>query len=297
MIPRVALPALLLLCAARSTVAQEPNPLEAEVARLEAADQKAPPARGAVLFLGSSSIRLWDLAKSFPGRATINRGFGGSTFPDAIEFLPRLVTPHAPRVVVVYSGDNDLAAGRTPEQIVADWRTLASGIERAVPGVELVVLGIKPCPSRWALIEKVRLANQGIEASTRGHKNQRFLRIEADMLGKDGKPRPELFREDGLHLSPAGYEVWTRLLTPVLDELAAKEQEPFQPLLGKTLAEAEAWLKAHTVRAPADGKTRVRAVRPIRIDGEPQLVSEDHRKDRVNVAVEAGKISAIDGVY
>lgn len=285
------------------SVAGEPDPFEAEVAKLEAADKKSPPPKGGVLFLGSSSIRAWDLAKTFPGRAVVNRGFGGSTFPDATRLVPRLVTPHAPKVVVVYSGDNDLKNGRTPEQVVADWTALVEALKQAVPEVHVVTIGIKPSPDRWNLIEKTRAANAAIRAAVEKDPRQRFVAVEEAMLGKDGKPRPELYFVDGLHLSPAGYQVWTGLLAPVLDELGGEGEKAegkmgaFQGLIGKTVAEAEAWLKQNPTPSPDHPETNVTVVRPIRIDGEDLALTMDLRGDRLNVVVEQGKITAVDGVY
>src|SRR5690242_4123501 len=95
---------------------------EKDIAAFEKSDRDRPPPKNAVLFVGSSSIRLWDLAKSFPDVPTINRGFGGSQLADSVHFAPRIVLPYEPRVVVLYAGDNDLAAGKTPEQVHADFR-------------------------------------------------------------------------------------------------------------------------------------------------------------------------------
>lgn len=304
---------LLFLSIIPVALAKDPEPFEAEVAKMEATDKQSPPPKGGVLFLGSSSIRAWDLPAAFPGRAVINRGFGGSTFPDATRLVPRLVTPHAPKIVVLYSGDNDLKNGRTPEQVVEDWRALVVALQKAVPDVEVVTIGIKPSPSRWNLIEKTRAANAAIEAAVKKDKRQRFVGVEKAMLGADGKPRTELYLKDGLHLTEAGYEVWTTLLEPVIDELVSgkgrkkpqkeqggpdkgKPKDPFQALIGKTVAEAQAWLKANPTPSPDHPGTNVTMVRPIRIDGEDQLMTMDLRGDRVNVVVVNGKITEIDGV-
>lgn len=298
-IPRSLL--LLLLPLIPAAAAKDPDPLEAEVAALEAADRASPPPAGAVLFLGSSSIRGWDLAKSFPGRAVVNRGFGGSTYPDATRFLDRLVTPHRPKVVVLYSGDNDLKSGRTADRVVADWKALVAALRKAVPDVKVVTIGIKPSPDRWSLVEEARRANAAIREAAAADAGQRFVAVEAAMLGKDGKPRPELYQRDGLHLSRAGYEVWTKLVTAALDDLAGEGaqggEQGLQALVGKTLEEAQAWLKANPTPSPEHPGTNVTMVRPIRIDGEDLALTMDLRGDRVNVVVEGGKISAVDGVY
>ena len=88
------------------------RPLGSRDRRFEAADKQTPPPKDAVLFVGSSSIRLWDLKKSFPDLVAINRGFGGSQMSDAARHARRLINVYKPRLIVLYEGDNDLNARR-----------------------------------------------------------------------------------------------------------------------------------------------------------------------------------------
>src|SRR6476659_6230466 len=90
---------------------------EKDVAAIEKRLQDAPPKPGGVVFAGSSSIRLWDLKKSFPEKEYVNVGFGGSEVRDSTHFAPRLITSYKPKAVVFYAGDNDIASGRKPEQV------------------------------------------------------------------------------------------------------------------------------------------------------------------------------------
>jgi len=94
---------------------------EDAIRAFESADRGSPPPKHAVLFVGSSSIRMWDLAKGFPRRRVINRGFGGSQIADSTEFAARIIIPHAPRVVVLYAGDNDIAGGKSAEIVARDF--------------------------------------------------------------------------------------------------------------------------------------------------------------------------------
>src|SRR5690606_12647586 len=135
---------------------------EPQIRAFEEQDAKNPPPRDAVLFVGSSSIRLWKLAESFPNMATINRGFGGSQLADSLHYMPRIVTPHRPRVVVRYGGDNDLAASKTPEQVAADFEAFVTKLQQSLPKTKLLYIGIKPSLARWKLIEQVREANRRI---------------------------------------------------------------------------------------------------------------------------------------
>ena len=175
-----------------------------------AADRLAPPTPGGVVFVGSSSIRLWDdLEQRFAGpTAVIKRGFGGSRLADCAEHLQRLVVPYAPRLVVVYAGDNDLAEGRTPEQVLASFRAFSEGVHAALPDTRIAYVSIKPSPSREALMPLARETNALIAAYAAGRPGLDYIDVYSRMLGADGRPRAELFLPDALHLNAAGYAVW-----------------------------------------------------------------------------------------
>jgi lysophospholipase L1-like esterase len=189
---------------------------EKEIAAFERQDRERPPPPGAVLFVGSSSIRLWDLPKSFPGVAVINRGFGGSQLADAVHFVPRIVLRYRPRVVVLYAGDNDTAAGKGPRQVADDFRAFARAVHKELPGTRIVYVSIKPSPQRWPLWDRMRKANELIEAACKQDERLTFVDVARAMLGKDAKPRPELFAKDGLHLKEKGYALWATALKPHL---------------------------------------------------------------------------------
>ncbi|OSZ64101.1 hypothetical protein CAP40_15490 [Sphingomonas sp. IBVSS2] len=184
-------------------------PFAAEIAAFEARDAMARPAKGGVLFLGSSSIRMWpDLAREFPGHNVINRGFGGSTIPDSVRYADRIVAPHAPKTIVFYAGDNDLEAGHSPEEVLSDFQALVTKVHFRLPGTRILFIAIKPSPSRWRLIDGIREANTLVRDYVATDRRLGYVDIFPAMLGPDGKPRPELYREDGLHMTRAGYDIW-----------------------------------------------------------------------------------------
>ena len=190
---------------------------EGEIAAFDSADRVSPPVSGGVVFTGSSSIRLWpDLAADFPGIAVSNRGFGGSTLPDVAYFVPRTVLPSRPRVIVLYAGDNDLAAGRTPRQVADDYRAFTRLVRQTLPAARIVYVSIKPSPSRWQLQSRMREANALIAAEIARDSLARFVNIFDAMLGANGHPRAELFRDDSLHMTAAGYALWRDSLAPAI---------------------------------------------------------------------------------
>jgi lysophospholipase L1-like esterase len=209
---------LLFALAARGDEAKKYDPArwERDIARFVDEDARVRRVPGATVFVGSSSIRLWDLDKSFPEHHTINRGFGGSQLEDSVYFVDRLVLRHSPPVIVLYAGDNDIASGKSPEQVAADYAAFVAAVHEKLPQSKIVYIGIKPSVKRWHLIEKIRTANKLIQTAVEKDERLVFVDVDAPMLGEDGKPRKELLREDGLHLTPAGYEVWTKLVTPHL---------------------------------------------------------------------------------
>lgn len=193
---------------------------EKDIAAFEAADLASPPPRGEIVFVGSSTIRLWDLAASFPDLKTINRGFGGSQMSDSTRFVDRIVTPYAPRLVVVYAGDNDIM-GITAEQITIDFERFVRAVHAKLPTTRILYIGIKPSLLRWAQVDRMRSANTMIEQFCERDDRLGFVDTDHAMLGWDEKPRPELYVEDGLHLTAAGYRILTALVRPFLAPAAA----------------------------------------------------------------------------
>ncbi len=190
---------------------------EEAIREFESEDARQTPPKNGIVFVGSSSIRLWDLPKYFPGLPVINRGFGGSQMSDSVHFADRIVTKHQPRVVVVYAGDNDINAGETPDIVVQDYQAFCARVHRRLPYTRIVYIAIKPSIKRWELVGVMRDANARIRALAEDDLRLEYVDIDQPMLGDDGRPRKELFVKDGLHLSPKGYEIWSDQVRPLLD--------------------------------------------------------------------------------
>lgn len=188
-----------------------------DMARFAAEDAARPPPRGAVLFIGSSSIRLWQtLADDFPGTAVINRGFGGSEVRDSTWYADRIVTPYKPRTIIFYAGENDINAGRAPMQVLADVQAFVARVRKDLPGVRIGYLSIKPSPSRIEQLPQQQEANRMIRDWIATQQRLDFIDVATPMLGANGVPRPELFRADRLHMTADGYAIWRGLVLPCL---------------------------------------------------------------------------------
>lgn len=187
---------------------------ESDFATFELADRQAPPAPGGVVFVGSSSIRRWDgLELRFGGDTPIvKRGFGGSTLRDCAQYVQRLVTRYRPRLVVVYAGDNDLAEGRSPHEVLDSFTEFVAGVRRELPAARIAFVSIKPSPLRSALLPQVRQANALVREFARKAVDVDYIDVFTPMIGPDGQPRIELFVDDALHLNAAGYGLWEEII-------------------------------------------------------------------------------------
>ncbi len=190
---------------------------EKEIVAFESTDKAHPPEKGSIVFVGSSSIRLWKtLASDFPEHRVLNRGFGGSQIEDATAFADRIVIPYAPRMIVFYSGGNDLNAGKSPERVIADFKAFVEKVRAKLPETDLAYISIAGNPARWAQVEKVKVVNSAIEAWIKDQPHMKFIDVFTHMLGADGLPKPDIFVDDKLHMNAAGYAIWKEVVGPYL---------------------------------------------------------------------------------
>ena len=213
-------------CLLAQTAAAKKQPPEVrwakEIGAFEASDKTNPPPKDAVLFIGSSSIKRWtNVAAAFPEHKVINRGFGGSQLADSVAFVNRIVTPYQPRLVLLYAGDNDIASGKSPETVFADFKAFVAKIHAALPRTRIAYIAIKPCPSREKFLAQVKTANRLIRECCATDDRLVFVDVFTPMLNAEGRPRAELCVKDMLHLNAEGYKLWASILKPVLDQHAA----------------------------------------------------------------------------
>jgi lysophospholipase L1-like esterase len=173
----------------------------------------------AVLFVGSSSIRLWHTSKCFPEIKVINRGFGGSHISDVNYFANRIVLPYKPKVIVLYAGDNDIAAGKSPQRVFDDFRAFARLVHNSLPKTHIIFISIKPSLNRWAFWPLMKEANLKVKEYSEKDIRLTFVDISTVLLGLDGKSYTRLYLKDNLHLNSKGYKAWTKLLKPIIEEV------------------------------------------------------------------------------
>jgi len=215
---------LILLCGCVVSLAQD-NPAEkpAEkwektIRQFEQWDSKNTFPSDAVLFVGSSSIRMWPTRECFDGLAVINRGFGGSQISEVNYFAERIVLRYEPKVIVFYAGDNDVAAGKNARRVFDDYKKFVRLVHARLPGTRIIYVGIKPSGSRWSLWPVMNEANMLIKDFSGRNGRLFYFDSATPLLDSDGKPDSAFFLKDQLHLNDKGYELWTKLIRPIINE-------------------------------------------------------------------------------
>lgn len=210
---RIIITLFLLLCLITPTLTAAETNLnfarwEKEISAFEQTDETNPPPRDAWLFLGSSSIRGWKtLARDITNAPVINRGFGGSTVADSTHFADRIVFPYSPAKIFFRAGGNDLAAGKSTEQVFADYQEFVAKVHAKLPAAEIIFISWSPSPLRWKQADKEKVLNQLVADFSKDKPYLRYIETYDMVLGTDGRPRADLFIADKLHFNAEGYKL------------------------------------------------------------------------------------------
>ncbi|MCY7370053.1 MAG: GDSL-type esterase/lipase family protein [Polaromonas sp.] len=192
------------------------------------ADKLRRPEQGGVIFVGSSTIRLWrNLAQDFLLQPVVlNRGFGGSTLAACNFYVKDLVLQYRPSQVLVYAGENDLVIGRTPQDVMESFVRFSQAVRAELPDTRISFISIKPSPSRRALTPVIQQANRLIAGYLEKLPNSEYIDTHYPMLGANGRPRAELFLPDMLHMNEAGYALWRSIIAPHLGSGGPRDLAP-----------------------------------------------------------------------
>ncbi len=192
---------------------------EKEISAFEASDRTNPPPRGATLFIGSSTIRLWKtLQQDFPNVKIVNRGFGGSEIVDSTHFAERIIFPYEPSRIFLRAGGNDLWAGKSAKEVFGDFKDFVKKVRSKLPKTEIVFIGWSPSIARWKQADKEKALNGLVEKYVKHSKGLRYVDTYSVPIGADGQPRPELYMPDKLHFNAEGYKLLAARLRPVVEE-------------------------------------------------------------------------------
>lgn len=211
---------LFFLTVACMAVAQERKPAFWEdIQSFKKEDSVSLPPRNGILFIGSSSFTLWkDVQNDFAGYRIINRGFGGSTLLDQLRYVSDIVYPYHPKQVVIYCGENDLAASDTVDgrDVASRFYRLFGLLRKKFPRVQVTYVSMKPSPSRQFLLSKMRTGNELIRKFLASKKRTAYIDVYREMIDDEGKPRTDIFLDDNLHMNRDGYAIWKKLIQPHL---------------------------------------------------------------------------------
>ena len=194
-----------------------------EILRFDTLDKENGLTKNGILFTGSSSIRLWNTMQEDMGDLPVlNRGFGGSTIPDVLHFMGRYLFQHKPQIIVFYCGENDIAAGATPQTVFESFKTFVKIIETKLPRTKMVYISMKPSVARWELWEKYKEGERLIKPFVESKSHIEYMDSSISMLDENGEIIKDIFIEDGLHMNEVGYEGWTKQLRPILEKMYVK---------------------------------------------------------------------------
>ncbi len=196
------------------------NRFEEDIAAFEAEDKQNGYQPDAILFTGSSSIRMWKtLAKDMAPIPVLNRGFGGSTIPEVLYYADRIILPHRPKIIVFYCGENDLSNDETKSVLaLKSFKKFHTYMEEHLPETKVFFLAIKPSIKRWNYWTKLSDANEKINKYINKIDNYYFIDTASEMLDENGMVLQDIFIEDNLHMNGKGYEIWTNTLKPELEK-------------------------------------------------------------------------------
>ncbi len=190
---------------------------EKEISAYEKKDQETMPARGGIVFIGSSTIARWkSLARDFPEHPVINRGFGGSEIVDATHFADRLIFPYEPKQVFLRAGGNDIHAGKSVEAVFGDFKDFVAKVKGKLPETEVVYIAQCPAPSRWEERDAVKKLNDRVQAWAKDQAGVKYCETYDMTVTADGKPREDLFVQDRLHFNEEGYRLFKERVKPFL---------------------------------------------------------------------------------
>ncbi len=196
---------------------------EAEIQAFEKGDAIKFYKSNGILYTGSSSIRMWKgLAKDMDDLRGPNRGFGGATIPEVIQYMDRYLFIHQPQIIVFYCGENDIAEGASPETVLASFQEFVTKVETKLPDVKFVFISMKPSLARWNLWDKYQAGNQLIANYITTKSNMEYMDCALSMLEENGQVKDDIFIADGLHMNEKGYALWTQQLTPILEKIYEK---------------------------------------------------------------------------
>lgn len=209
---------ILIVCITTTVFSQNNYRFWEDVQTIKNFDKIYKPLPNPIVFVGSSSIRMWSEAEQLFAKYNIlNRGIGGAVVNDIIYYAEPLIFDYQPRQVVIYVGENDLGDGTTPaDTIFKNTKKLFNTIRTKLPNVPIVYISIKPSPGRDHAKDILKQTNVLIREYIAHENNIKYIDVYKNMINKDGSYRFELFVNDKIHMTTEGYKIWKKAIKPHL---------------------------------------------------------------------------------
>jgi lysophospholipase L1-like esterase len=193
------------------------NRFEPNVRAYEETDRADPPPKGAILLAGDSQFYRWKtLHEDLPGYTIVNRGIDSFQTSDLVYFVDRIVLPYRPRLIVLHVGGNDVNTGKSPEQILEDFKSFVARVRAKLPTVPIAFSSITPGPGRWNQAAQRKAANLAVKNYIATQEHLAFIDLWDAMLTADGQPREDLWVADRIHPNHEGYLIRVRIMRPLL---------------------------------------------------------------------------------
>lgn len=197
--------------------AQDPRRFQKEIDTIDFKNIKKANSHELIIFTGSSSIRRWEnIPEYFPGKNIINTGFGGSQMSDLLYYSDSVIIKYKPVQVFIYEGDNDIAAGKKPDEVIKDAGALFKKTIKEIPNLQIVIISVKPSVSRWKLKDEYIKLNNLYKKLSLENKSIKFIDVWTPLLNNEGLPKKEIFVSDSLHINKLGYDIWAREIKKII---------------------------------------------------------------------------------
>ena len=199
--------------------AADPARFAAAIAAFEQQDKTTPPAKGGILFIGSSIFRQWTtVTAQMAPLPVLNRAFGGSQTKDILHYMDRVVLPYEPRIIVYYCGSNDVNAKIPAEEIAGRYFQFVERVHAKLPATKIFYVSINRAPQKRAHWHVVDAANSMVEKRSKTDPRLAYIDVNPALFDKKGEPRMELYQKDMLHFLPPAYVEFTAIIRPVIEK-------------------------------------------------------------------------------
>ena len=209
------------IVSAQNDKPQKEERYEKDIVAYEEQSQKTPPPEGCTMFVGSSTWRLWgkELEQDFAEFKAVNRGFGGSTIPDVLRVMHRIVLPHKPARIMFFCGGNDIAGGATGDETFKNFKTFIKRVWDDNPSTDVFFVSVTIAPSRARFRDETSKYNAQVKELAEKTPHLYYVDTYSTLVGDDGVAQEKYFLNDRLHLNKEGHDRWIPVIKKAINDV------------------------------------------------------------------------------